>query len=56
MEEAVVKVKNVSGVDRLVSGRLVLAGGVLEVPADEVESYTCQPDNWQPVNTKKKED
>ncbi len=41
-----VKIKNVSGEDRLVGGRLVLAGAVLEVEAADVESYTCQPSNW----------
>ena len=44
------KVKNISGDDRLVQGRLVLAGAVLEVPADEVWSYTCQEANWAPAD------
>ena len=44
------KVKNVSGEDRIVQGRLVLAGAVLEVPADEVWSYTCQEPNWAPAD------
>lgn len=44
------KVKNISGVDRIVQGRLVLAGMVLEVPADEVWSYTCQETNWAPAD------
>lgn len=43
------KVKNVSGVDRIVEGRLVLTGAVLEVPDEDVESYTCQKSNWQAV-------
>ncbi|MCF6376900.1 hypothetical protein L2K70_04730 [Nocardioides KLBMP 9356] len=42
------KVKNVSGEDRIVQGRLVLAGALLEVPADEVWSYTIQEPNWAP--------
>lgn len=44
------KVRNVSGSDRIVGGRLVLAGAVLEVPADEVWSYTCQEPNWVPAD------
>lgn len=47
------KVKNVSGVDRIVAGRLVLAGAVLEVPDEDVESYTCQEINWQAVKPSK---
>ena len=47
------KVKNVSGEDRIVQGRLVLAGALLEVEAGEVESYTCQPSNWQSVKASK---
>lgn len=47
------KVKNVSGVDRLLEGRLVLAGAVIEVPDEDVESYTCQPVNWQAVKPSK---
>ena len=46
------KVKNISGEDRIVQGRLVLAGAVLEVPADEVWSYTCQEPNWAPADDK----
>ena len=44
------KVKNISGDDRIVQGRLVLSGVVLEVPADEVWSYTCQESNWAPAD------
>jgi hypothetical protein len=47
------RVKNVSGVDRIVAGRLVLAGAVLEVPDEDVESYTCQEINWQSVKPSK---
>lgn len=47
------KVKNVSGVDRIVEGRLVLAGAVLDVPDGSIESYTCQPVNWQAVKPSK---
>jgi hypothetical protein len=49
----VAKIKNVSGVDRIVEGRLVLAGAVLDVPAEDVESYTCQKSNWQEVKPAK---
>lgn len=42
------KVKNVSGEDRIVRGRLVLAGALYELAEDEdVKSYTCQSSNWQ---------
>lgn len=44
------KVKNVSGVDRIVADRLVLAGANAEVAADEVWSYTCQESNWAPAD------
>lgn len=47
------KVKNVSGVDRIVQGRLVLAGAAFDVPAEDVESYTCQESNWQAVKSSK---
>jgi hypothetical protein len=48
------KVKNVSGEDRIVRDRLVLAGAVYELAADEdVESYTCQESNWQAVKPSK---
>ena len=50
------KVKNVSGEDRIVGGRLVLAGAVLEVPDEDVESYTCQESNWQPAKPAKASD
>lgn len=50
------KVKNVSGVDRIVQGRLVLAGAVLDVSDEDVESYTCQSSNWQPVKPSKTAD
>lgn len=44
------KIKNVSGVDREVAGRLVLAGAVIDVPDDAVWSYTCQPETWAPAD------
>jgi hypothetical protein len=47
------KVKNVSGVDRIVEGRLVLAGAVHEVPDEDAKSYTCQKSNWQEVKPAK---
>lgn len=49
------EVKNVSGESRNVpalGGRLVLAGAVVEVPDEAVESYTCQPANWSLVEKK----
>lgn len=50
------KVKNVSGEDRIVQGRLVLSGAVLEVPDEDVKSYTCQASNWQAVKSPKSAD
>ena len=50
------KVKNVSGEDRIVKDRLVLAGAVLEVPDEDVKSYTCQKSNWQAVKPSKAAD
>lgn len=44
------RIKNVSGVDREVAGRLVLAGAVIDVPDDAVWSYTCQPATWAPAD------
>jgi hypothetical protein len=52
----VAKIKNVSGVDRIVMDRLVLAGAVLDVPAEDVESYICQESNWQPAKPAKASD
>ena len=49
------RIKNVSGEDRTVSalaGRLVLAGQIVEVPDEDVESYTCQT-NWAVAPTEK---
>ena len=40
------RIKNVSGEDRTLDGRLVLAGQVVEVPDEDVESYTCQTTIW----------
>lgn len=51
------KVKNVSGEDRIVQGRLVLAGAIYELgPDEDVESYTCQAVNWQSVKPSKAAD
>lgn len=50
------KVKNVSGEDRIVQGRLVLAGAVFEVPDEDEKSYTCQKVNWQSVKPSKAAD
>lgn len=51
------KVKNVSDEDRIVRGRLVLAGAVYELDEDEdVKSYTCQESNWQAVKPSKAAD
>jgi hypothetical protein len=51
------KVKNVSGEDRIVQGRLVLAGAVYELgPDEDVKSYTCQEVNWQTVKASKSGD
>lgn len=47
------KVKNTSGEDRIVpglGGRLVLAGAVVDVPLEDVYSYTCQS-NWEAHDT-----
>lgn len=44
------KIKNISGDARLVQSRLVLEGADLDVPADEVWSYTCQETNWAPAD------
>ncbi len=47
------KIKNVSGEDRMVpslGGRLVLAGALVDVPAEDVYAYTCQATNWSPAN------
>lgn len=43
------KIKNISGADRTVPGlgyAFVLAGQVVEVPADQVEGYVCQTEIW----------
>lgn len=51
------RIKNISGYDLTVPslGRLVLAGQVVEVPAEDAPSYTCQASVWQDVSTKKGE-
>lgn len=48
-----VKVKNISGEDLVVGwlgGRLVVAGQVVEVPLDDVWSYTQQAEVWEPYD------
>ena len=52
------KVKNTTGEHRTAKGRLVLDGAELEVEADEVYGFTCQPHwsgdperrNWVPAD------
>lgn len=47
------KIKNTSGEDLLVpwlGGRLVIAGAVVEVPADTVTAYTQQESTWAPAD------
>lgn len=56
------KIKNVSGVDRLVPGlgsRVVFAGQVVEVDDVDADGYLCQPVNWisaEPVKTSEKKE
>ena len=56
------KIRNVSGEARLVpwlGGRLVLDGQVVEIPDDDLDAYTCQPDTWAdatPAKSKKGDD
>jgi hypothetical protein len=53
MAAKVGKIKNVSGVDRIVpwlGGRLVIAGAVVDVPVEDVYAYTCQEANWAPAD------
>ena len=43
------RIRNISGEDLTVpglDGRLVLAGQIVEVPDEDVDSYTCQTVNW----------
>lgn len=49
-EKALCKVKNVSGSDRTLDGRIVVAGQVIEVPEDAVYGLTCQEPNWKPAD------
>jgi hypothetical protein len=49
-EKAMCKVKNVSGSDRTLDGRQVVAGAVIEVPEDAVYGLTCQEPNWKPAD------
>lgn len=46
------KIKNTSGEDRLVPwlNRLVMAGQVVEVPAEDVWAYTQQSGAWEPAD------
>ena len=49
------RIKNTSGQDRLVpwlGGRLVVAGAVVEVPAEDVTAYTQQVGTWAPADDK----
>jgi hypothetical protein len=49
----VAKIRNVSGNDLIVpslGGRLVLAGQVIEVAADDVYAFTQQYPNWEPAD------
>lgn len=48
------KVKNISGEDRIVQGRLVLKGATLDVDLDDVWSYTQQEPNWAPADDEAK--
>lgn len=50
------KFKNVSqfgDLDLPVLDRIVLAGEVFDVPAELADSFTAQPDVWEPVKEKK---
>lgn len=47
------RIKNTSGQDLLVpwlGGRLVVAGAVVEVPAEDVAAYTQQTATWEPAD------
>lgn len=47
------KIKQISPDDRVVPNlgdRLVLAGAVVDCPAGEVYSYTCQASIWAPAD------
>lgn len=47
------KIRNKSGDDRTVTGlggRLVLAGQKVDVPVEDVHSYTCQVTIWEPAD------
>lgn len=47
------KIKNISGDDRIVTdlgSRLALAGQIVDVPLEDVYSYTCQATNWSPAD------
>lgn len=48
------KIRNVSGADRtLLDARFVPDDGVVEVSADELDGYLCQPDTWRLVSDSK---
>lgn len=47
------KIRNISGEDKVLpwlDRRLVLAGAVVEVPAEHVHAYTSQESNWAPAD------
>lgn len=49
------KIQNISGDDRIVPGlfgRIVYDGQIVDVPAEDVHSYTCQPTIWAPADNK----
>lgn len=51
------KIRNISGQDLIVpslGGRLVLAGQVVELEADQVYGFTVQGPNWEPVDKQAK--
>lgn len=49
MPDSTVKIKNISGEDRIVPslGRLVMDGQEVEIPATEAPGFSCQPEIWQ---------
>lgn len=48
------KIKNVSGEDRVLFGRLVMKDQVVDVDADDVYGLTCQAPNWEPADAEAK--
>ena len=50
------KIKNISGRDRIVpwlGGRIVFAGQEVEVPTEDLKSYTAQKSIWRAVKEKR---